>query len=106
MTWIPCNLCHNFPCTCVPAYKPFPNTYQPIKVNLDAGYWHLSGLTDADVEKVAKKVVELLDARKPEPAPSKPTSDSIRYLVKLFQTEDGRKELLAMLSEITKGAKK
>lgn len=63
MTWIPCGFCHNAPCTCwhtlpaqpdpvwVPLVNPAPVTFT----------WPLPPrLSDEDVERIAKRIVELL----------------------------------------------
>lgn len=60
MTWIPCGYCHDAPCVCNQTYRPLP--YYPATTTTTTLKWppetHLS---NADVERIAKRVVELLE---------------------------------------------
>jgi len=70
VTWIPCHRCHQIPCVCV--WSPFaPNPICP-KTQPEVGSvtWtpspEVPKLSDADIERIAQRVVEKLAERKPE----------------------------------------
>lgn len=62
MTWMPCGFCHQCPCTCKwrPSTVCAPQQYVPMTPGWLKFEPVAPRLSDADVERIAKRVVELL----------------------------------------------
>ncbi len=68
MSIIPCSLCHQAFCTCVrPTDQPFAPPFTVTQTPTIGTLTLPAHLSDEQVDRIAKRVVELLDARKPTP---------------------------------------
>ena len=64
MSWLPCGYCHQCPCICAARPVPVQNPY-PFHVwtgTLTHPKYSDGKLSDEDVERIAKRVVELMRA--------------------------------------------
>lgn len=65
MSWIPCGLCRQFPCMCDQTYRPLPY-FPPVATTTTFKWPPETQLSDADVERIARRVVELLEMSRNE----------------------------------------
>lgn len=75
MTWVTCHRCHQIPCICIwnqPPFQPrpvlpaFPQTDPEVGRVTWTPIPQVPRLSDEDVDRIAKRVVEVIRERKPE----------------------------------------
>lgn len=95
MTWIPCGYCHNSPCVCAWTVPPPTVPFLRVWTGMVTTPRYSDGrLSDADVERIAKRVVELMRAID-EALPVDPVAEALVDKTVAAARTPGKKRVLS-----------